>query len=154
MRDYSKKQIYIDMDGTLCDFFGPFLKSRQENPSLEFPHSKIGYFKELLPLPGAIDAFNELKKYYDVWILTRPSFKNIHCFTEKAEWVLEYLGYDSLEKLVICGDKSLLKGDYLIDDNGQNGQGEFEGEWIHFDTDKYPDWDSVLKYLIKDKKPL
>lgn len=147
------KRIFVDMDGVLCDFFGPFLKSREENPGLKYPHSKIGYFKTLEPIPGAIEAFNELKKHYDVWILTRPSFKNIHCFTEKAEWVLEFLGYDVLEKLIICGDKSLLKGDYLIDDNGQHGQRDFEGEWIEFASKEFPDWTSVTDYLIKNEKP-
>lgn len=77
-------------------------------------------------MPDAIESFNKLKQHYDVWILTRTSFNNIHCFTEKAQWVLDYLGFDVLEKTILCGDKSLLKGDYLIDDNGQHGQPQFE----------------------------
>lgn len=47
-------------------------------------------------------------------------------------------------------DKSLLKGDYLIDDQGNAGQENFEGEWIHFKTEKFPDWKSVVDYLMKD----
>jgi hypothetical protein len=39
-------------------------------------------------------------------------------------------------------------GDYLIDDRTKNGAGEFKGELIHFGTDKFPDWDSVLEYLL------
>jgi 5'(3')-deoxyribonucleotidase len=58
-----------------------------------------------------------LKENYDVWILTRPSYKNIN-YSEKAQWVLNHLGYDVQEKTIMCGDKSLLKGDYLIDDEG------------------------------------
>ena len=99
-------------------------------------------------MPDAIESFNKLKEHYDVWILTRPSFKNINCFSEKAEWVLEHLGFDVLEKTIMCGDKSLLKGDYLIDDNGQNGQPEFEGKWIEFASEEFPDWISVIDYLV------
>jgi 5'(3')-deoxyribonucleotidase len=52
------------------------------------------------------------------------------------------------KKTIMCGDKSLLKGDYLIDDEGNAGQDRFEGEWLHFGKgNKYPDWKSIMKYL-------
>ena len=38
-------------------------------------------------------------------------------------------------------------GDYLIDDRLRNGAEKFNGEHIHFGTEKFPDWNSVLKYL-------
>lgn len=149
-----KKRLFIDLDGVLCDFMGPFRESRRINPEFKYPQSKIGYFRGLKPMKDAIESFNELKKHFDVWILTRPSFNNIHCFTEKAEWVLEYLGYDVLEKLIISGDKSLVKGDYLIDDHGGNGQSEFEGEWIHFGQTPFENWEKVTKYMIEKKDSL
>jgi 5'(3')-deoxyribonucleotidase len=45
-------------------------------------------------------------------------------------------------------NKSFLKGDYLIDDMGNAGQEEFEGEWIHFKTEKFPNWETVVEYLM------
>ena len=55
---------------------------------------------------------------------------------------------DMVERLIISPNKSLLKGDYLIDDNYTGRfQNEFEGEFIHFGTSEYPDWKSVRKYL-------
>ena len=143
-----KKRLYIDMDGVLCNFKGAFEKDLLETPSQKYPQSRWGFFLKLEPMEGAIEAFNLLKEHYDVWILTRPSFKNINCFSEKAEWVLEHLGFDVLEKTIMCGDKSLLKGDYLIDDNGQNGRPEFEGKWIEFASEEFPDWISVIDYLV------
>jgi len=53
---------------------------------------------------------------------------------------------DVLEKTIMSGDKSLLKGDYLIDDMDGNGQSNFEGEWLHFGSKNYPDWESVVNY--------
>jgi hypothetical protein len=41
----------------------------------------------------------------------------------------------------------LLIGDYLIDDRRFNGASEFKGEWIHFGSDSFPKWRSVLEYL-------
>ena len=60
----------------------------------------------------------------------------------------KYFGEDMLNKMILCPDKSLVKGDYLIDDNGQNGQPEFEGEWIEFASEEFPDWTAVIDYLI------
>ena len=45
-------------------------------------------------------------------------------------------------------NKNLNIGDYLIDDRTANGAGQFKGEHIHFGTEQFPDWDSVLKYLL------
>ena len=40
------------------------------------------------------------------------------------------------------------KGHYLIDDREKNGAKEFEGELIQFGSEKFIDWDTVLKYLL------
>jgi len=41
-----------------------------------------------------------------------------------------------------------MRGKYLIDDREANGVLDFEGELIHFGTEKFPDWSSVLIYLL------
>ena len=43
---------------------------------------------------------------------------------------------------------TLVDGDYLVDDRAKNGAGEFKGEWIQFGSQKFPDWESILKYLL------
>ena len=44
--------------------------------------------------------------------------------------------------------KDLLIGDYLIDDRPFNGAKEFTGEWIHFGSKGFENWDKVLLYII------
>jgi 5'(3')-deoxyribonucleotidase len=143
-----KKIVYVDMDGVLCDFLGASKKAIIENPSQKYPQSQWGFFLRLKEIPDAIESFKKLEDIYDVWILTRPSFQNVNCYTEKAQWVWDHLGFDVLKKTIMSPNKSLLKGDFLIDDMGGSGQEEFGGEWIHFKTEKFPDWNSVIKYLV------
>jgi 5'(3')-deoxyribonucleotidase len=66
--------------------------------------------------------------------------------------VQKYLGEAAYKRLILSHHKDLNQGDYLIDDKGKNGASEFEGEWIHFGSERFPDWDAVLKYLLGEKK--
>ena len=44
--------------------------------------------------------------------------------------------------------KDMLMGHFLIDDRTANGAGEFRGEHIHFGTEKFPNWNVVVEYLL------
>lgn len=146
MVENKKKRLFVDMDGVLCDFLKPFLL--EKTTTNKFPQSRWGFFVNLDPIENGVEIVKELMEYYDVWILTRPSYKNALCYTEKRIWIEKYFGLDFCEKLIICSDKSLLKGDYLIDDCLNHGQTEFEGNLIHFGSENFKNWDSVRKYLI------
>lgn len=148
IKKVSKKRIYVDLDGVLCNFYKAAKKALTDNPLQKYPQSQWGFFLKLEEMSGAIESFKKLQEKYDVWILTRPSFRNVNCYTEKAQWVWDHLGYDVLEKTILCGDKSLLKGDYLIDDQINANQELFEGELIRFGSDEFKNWEKVLEYLL------
>ena len=143
------KRILIDMDGVLCDYYGAFRKAIAEEPEQKFPQSRWGFFLKLKEIPGAIESYKFLEQHFDVRILTRPSFRNVNCYSEKAQWIWDHLSYESMEKAIFSGDKSIVKGDYLIDDQMNANQPNFEGDWIHFATSKFPDWITVVKYICE-----
>jgi 5'-nucleotidase len=145
-----KKKIYVDMDGVLCDFMTPYTKNIN---NLEYQQSELGFFINLEPIKDAINSINILSEYYDVWFLTKPSTKNLHSYTEKAEWIKKYFGEHYLDKLILSPDKSLLIGDFLIDDDTKANQLYFEGEFIHFGSSNYPNWIYVVNHLLKLKNP-
>lgn len=141
--------IYIDLDGTICDLKRAVDKFRKENQSdigkisYNYPWSLPGFFLSLEPIPLSIESVKNLSDKFDVWFLSRPSFKNTNSYTEKAEWIKTHFGYEMQKKLILCGDKSLLKGKILVDDSDNAEQGRFEGIWIRIGSDQYPDWNSV-----------
>ena len=145
MKKMSKKRLYVDMDGVLANFSKAYA---EEAGRSEYPQSNWGFFANLEPIAGGVEAVKILMLDYEVWILTRASYKNPLCYTEKRIWIEKYFGLRFCNNLIICSNKSLVKGDYLIDDSLMDGQTEFEGEHIHFGFGKFPDWDAVLKYLI------
>jgi 5'-nucleotidase len=139
----NKKIIYVDMDGVLADYDAN-LEGRAPDKVCDIP----GYFSTLPPMKNAVEAFKWLCGYFEVYILSTPSWDSPSSYTEKRVWVEEVLGIKYVEKkLILSHNKGLLKGDYLIDDRIVNGVAEFKGEHIHFGSDKFPDWISVVAYL-------
>ena len=141
-----KPILYYDMDDTICNFTEASDRAKLLNPDQKFPQSQWGFFLGLKEIDRAIESISILGEKYDIWILTRPSTKNINCYSEKAKWVLDHLGQEMVDKLILCPNKALLKGDYLVDDKIWE---DFEGEQIHFGSDLFPDWTSVINYLLK-----
>jgi len=117
------------------------------------PQAEFGFFTNLKAIEGAIVSVNFLinSDVYDPYILTAPSIKKPLCYTEKRIWVENYFGLEFVNKLIISPNKSLLKGDFLIDDNIEGkGQEDFEGEVLQFGRELYPTWESSLLYLDKN----
>lgn len=141
-----KKRIYIDMDNTLCDFQSRSdeMKAKSKG-TLLYPQSQYGFFTSLEPLDGALLAYKKLEQYFEVYILTAPSYLNPLCYTEKRVWVEEHLGLQTTKNLIICKRKGLLKGDFLIDDHPYP---EFEGEQLLFGQTPFETWQTVLDHLL------
>lgn len=138
--------VYIDMDDVICDFSGAYNQALHTNTAMKFPQSQYGFFADLPPKNGAVEAVKSLiqSHAYEPYILTAPSTRNPFSYTEKRVWIEKYFGYEFVERLIICANKSLLKGDYLIDDNvSGRGQENFEGTLLHFGSAKYANWRSI-----------
>lgn len=151
--------ILFDQDSVLADFESKFVKrwdeigacnhvpmekrtsfSYQTDYPQEFWHiidqifAEEGFYTDLAPIPGAIRAAKMLlSEGHDVRICTSPS-NYIYCPNEKCRWIIEHMGKDFENRIIITNDKTIVKGDVLIDDKPEI-TGCCVPEWRHILVD-------------------
>ena len=146
----SKKRLYFDMDGVIVDFASALeLQSEETLKEYEGRLDEIpGLFSQMKPMPGALEAVRRLNETYDCYILSTAPWNNPSAWSDKVAWITEHLDDVFHKKMIITHCKHLCKGNYLIDDRDKHGASEFEGEWIHFGSERFPNWEIVLEYLL------
>jgi 5'-nucleotidase len=143
-----KKIVYVDMDNVLVDFQSAF--SRLPPAVFEAYKDKDdipGIFALMEPMNGAVESFAELTARFDTYILSTAPWGNPSAWTDKLNWVKQHLGEAAYKRLILTHHKNLNVGDFLVDDRTARGVDRFQGEHIHFGTERFPDWPHVMDYL-------
>ena len=138
------------MDNVIVDFRTGIEKiSEEEKVKYEGRYDEVPRIFSLMdPMEGAIEAFNKLSSKYDTYILSTSPWNNPSAWQDKIVWVQKFLEKSAYKRLILSHHKNLNRGDYIIDDRVKNGVDKFEGEHIHFGSEKFPNWDTILKYLL------
>ena len=145
------KTIFFDMDGVLVEFNSALRHIDDETIRRYEGHYQDipGFFALMDPMPGAIEAVKKLSQHYEVFILSTAPWKNPSSWSDKRIWVEKFFGDIFFKRIILTHRKDLVMGNYLIDDWGKNGASSFKGEWIQFGSDQFPNWESVVPYLLK-----
>jgi len=150
--DYTsqKQRLFIDMDNVIVDFKSGIDKlSEKTKKEYEGKLDEVpGIFALMEPMGGAIETIHLLAEHYNVYILSTAPWRNPSAWSDKVSWVTKHLDDILHKRIIISHHKNLCKGDYLIDDRPKNGTSEFEGEWIQFGSEQFPDWNAVCSYLL------
>jgi 5'-nucleotidase len=149
--------ILLDQDGPLADWEAGFLdiwrkrfphevaveveNRTQFETSLDYPkhlrdavtntYHAPGFFLNLKPIQGAIEAVKTMHELgHEIFICTAPLSVYEHCVIEKYQWVEKYFGRKLTSKIILTKDKTLVRGDILIDDK-PDITGIMKPSWEH-----------------------
>jgi 5'-nucleotidase len=129
---------------------------------LELWHTP-GFFQGLRPIPGARETLHTLLgDGVDVFLCTAPMIHHETCAQEKLTWVVEHLGREFASRVILARDKTLIHGDFLVDDRPLI-PGLRVPTWEHliFDqpynqgpsTQRRVTWHSLIPALMAGLKP-
>ena len=123
-RDFQEKLTAADLHGRwIWDFVPP-----ERLTTLERYMRTDDFFSSLAVMPHCQRVLERLQERYEVYIAT-AAMEVPTSFTAKFEWLKRHFPFIRPSHIVFCGDKGILRGDYLIDDNPRQLR-RFQGEGI------------------------
>ncbi|RFS14240.1 5' nucleotidase, NT5C type [Emticicia sp. C21] len=150
----TKKRIAIDMDDVMAATGRKILKTYNHINSTAFTEEhfenksyfeifeeknyhkireevfKPGFFRDVEVMADAIEVVKKLHKKYEVFIVSAATeFPN--SLKDKMDWLEEHFPFISWRNIVLCGDKSIVAADYMIDDHEKNLK-TFKGKTLMF----------------------
>ena len=136
-------RIFIDMDGVIVDFDAYKIESSMSGDEIK---QLQGAYLQMKPLEGALEAVRSLIGMgYEVWLATKPPTGVPYAYADKVAWVLQYLP-ELKRRIVITHDKSLLLGDFLIDDRPHKANAsKFTGKLLVFQEGQK--WPELLEFF-------
>lgn len=152
----ARRRICVDMDEVMADAVSEHLRRYNEefgermtvedlggrwlwemvSPSrhlqLEAYLRSEDFFAVLEVMPEAQRVIKALQAEYEVFIAT-AAMEVPTSFTAKYDWLGRNFPFISPSNVVFCGDKSILRADYLIDDNPRQLR-RFLGQGVLFEA--------------------
>jgi 5'(3')-deoxyribonucleotidase len=115
---------------------------------------ELDFFSDLPVVPGAVEVLRDLATRFEVFVATQ-AMTVPNSFSAKYHWLLRHFPFLPPTNFVYCGDKSILRADYLIDDMPRNLL-RFQGTGILFSAPhnlaatgftRVSSWDEVAQYF-------
>ena len=107
-----------------------------DRKKIESIFCKKGFFENLKPFAGAVRVMHKLLSLdYNIFICTSPLILNPYCLSEKYSCILKHFGEEFKKRLITVSDKTLIRGDILIDDK-PIPSGLYQPSWNHIIFDQ------------------
>ena len=153
------KIVLLDVDSTINNFQEHFMKlflekypdwaSKLPEEPVHFDVLKMdkpkgleileadGFTAGMVPLPGAVKAVNELdKRGYTVFFCTALVTDGSNAMKDRVQWIGKWFGEKWMKRIIFTLDKTMIRGDFLIDDSPFKTKGLLQPTWklIVFDV--------------------
>ncbi|SJX69208.1 5'(3')-deoxyribonucleotidase [Weissella confusa] len=155
----NKPKLFLDMDNVLVDTLLILNAIDMAGETVAKPDQIPGIFRDLPPVPGAIDAVNKLNDYYELYILSTAPWQNSSAWQDKLIWLQHHFGDDEkspfYKRVILAHDKSLARtpGSILVDDRPYHGasgwdDAEMDRQWIQYGYEPKMTWQTGLVELL------
>jgi 5'-nucleotidase len=133
----------------------PAERSRAVEACLDEP----GFSRDIPVMPDAQEVLRDLANRFQIFIAT-TAMDHPNSLFDRYVWLQKHFPFLTDRSYVFCGSKSILRADYLIDDNPKN-LAMFAGKGILFDAHhnvnehrflRVHSWQDVRKYFESERK--
>jgi len=133
--------VLFDMDNTMMDMSNPFITEAcglagidplpaerhisfyqeqvyppEHQPMFRTVIDRPGFFLDLEPYPGAVEAYHRASERWLVMFATAQLNSNPTCASDKVASLTRHFGAEAATRIAMTMDKGLLMGDVLVDD--------------------------------------
>ncbi|NIG52230.1 5'(3')-deoxyribonucleotidase [Chitinophaga sp. Cy-1792] len=124
-----------------------------EGETHQFIHQP-GFFRNLPVMEDSQEVIRALMEQHEVFIVSAATEFPLS-LKEKIDWLAEHFPFISWKNIVLCGSKTIIEADYMIDDHDKNLR-YFKGEPILFsaphninltDYKRVNNWKEVAAYF-------
>lgn len=114
------------------------------------------FFEVLDVMPGSQEALEELSKRFEIFIATQ-AMTVPNSLGPKYRWLQRHFSFIPPTHYVFCGNKSILRAEYLIDDLPRNLE-RFTGQGLLYTAPhnrtasgyvRVNNWEDVLRYFAR-----
>ena len=135
------KRVLVDMDEVIADTTGGMIEWYEKNYGGGIDYNKMlagkslvkgfpdehqaavrqqlfepGFFRHLPVMDDSVAVLEQMNKRYEMYIVSAATeFPN--SLTDKYHWLMEHYPFFTWKQLVLCGDKSMIQADFMIDDH-------------------------------------
>lgn len=130
IRELKKETGYvIDIKKVSGAFLSKSLPEKYLDIVTGYPYRE-GFFRDLEVMDHSQEVLKRLYTDYDVFIVS-STLQHPNAPKDKLAWLNEHFPFIHFKKIVFCGDKSIIRADYLIDDHPRHLEA-FQGTSILF----------------------
>ena len=95
----------------------------------QFPYRE-GFFRDLEVMENSQEILARLNDQYDIYIVS-STLQHPNAPKDKLAWLKEHFPFIHFNKIVFCGDKRIIRADFLVDDHPRHLE-SFDGKAILF----------------------
>jgi 5'(3')-deoxyribonucleotidase len=171
------KRLIVDMDDVIADTTGNFISYYEKEFGIRvlreslnhkeeghgFPDREAilrylfepGFFRSIPPHENSQSVLERLNQKYSLFIVS-AAMEFPQSLSEKQAWLKEHFPFLTWKQIVFCGSKTVVHGDYMIDDMIYNLEG-FNGEKFIYSAphnlqynqfQRLNNWDEVAKQFL------